>query len=491
MAVSPACSLSPQKSTPQPPPDSTASFVAEEITADLENDPDLLAEILDFSLPSTDDGADEDFRPDAPKDMPDLCVIEKPAAPIQPKQDSPIKTTNEEKKKPAPKKQTQPAAPIRVYRDASASATPSPQRKIPKNNRVPSTWQHGGRGPPQTKNIKKEKAANFLPDPRSQPPLIPRVQGPRHTYNPRNFPPSVNNRWPRHRPPPPRRISHNRPSLRHPLAPISHNVPLQSRNQPPANHLGSSFQNFYISPPNPQMPQQYNAHHYGQPPVNPPTSTPLHYHQNHPQPPQPANSQPQPQHHQLPPPPPIYNHQTTVPTTGSSSSYDESTGVIRPSHDSILKMHHLGLKVVYAVSWTNGGGVFLSKSEAEISKATAQAAGSSPLPIHTLRDMACNLFQNEALALNWVLENMKTPVNSASPTATTPQPANEKPGIHTSSKQAQDTPAQPPISPSPDDIKNQLPYQHTSSPQNHPEQMNVHTHNLTHNISSPNSTIPT
>ena len=42
--------------------------------------------------------------------------------------------------------------------------------------------------------------------------------------------------------------------------------------------------------------------------------------------------------------------------------------------------------------------MFLSKSEAEISKATAQAAGSSPLPIHTQMEMSCDLFQNEALA---------------------------------------------------------------------------------------------
>ena len=132
-----------------------------------------------------------------------------------------------------------------------------------------------------------------------------------------------------------------------------------------------------------------------------------------------------------PAPSPVYNPVPTQtlqpppsaqPAQPTTSQLDPSTGMIRPSHQSIIRMHNLGLKICYAVAWNRGGGIFLSKSEAEISRATAQAANSQPLGIKTFAEMSCNLMQNEALALNWLLMQNSAP-NTAQSSASPPRHA--------------------------------------------------------------------
>ena len=79
-------------------PISSTPILAEEITTDLKNDPELLSEIIDFSLSSTDDGADEDFVPEHFPERPLCFRNQRPPSPIQRKRRSPLIRSKKQKK---------------------------------------------------------------------------------------------------------------------------------------------------------------------------------------------------------------------------------------------------------------------------------------------------------------------------------------------------------------------------------------------------------
>ena len=97
--------------------------MAAEMAAEIGEDPEILVELLDFSLPLTDDGKDDDYVPEpvsesspasptpTPSKPPPLSVIA--ASPINKKASPKNSKSKKNNKKSSP--------PIRVYRDATAS----------------------------------------------------------------------------------------------------------------------------------------------------------------------------------------------------------------------------------------------------------------------------------------------------------------------------------------------------------------------------------
>ena len=362
-------------------------------------------------------------------------------------------------KNPSQRKNFDGKPPVRVYRDEAGktSATPpASSSNVPPKPHIKSATDH---------------APTPLEDPRNMPPLIqlpistgswrnnfrPHYRGPQQgRFNP-NFHNFNNPRRPRFPRP---SNSYPRPSLRPnfrpPLQNIDTNLPLDWRtlryNQ--LNHAnlaqhpttpGTNFNNYppttpNLLPPTSQMQTQHihSANPYSQqfqqPPIyNHPTFT---------------NYQPPPQYHQ---------HSQVAPPTNlpsqNESALDPETGIIQPNHTIITKMQNMGLRVTYAVAWKNGGGVFLSKSEAQVSHSTASAANSNPQPIKTFADMSMNLTQNIALAANWILlQNStqpkpvppaSTPSSSSSSGKTISQPQTPPPAP-TPKAQASQTPSPPP-----------------------------------------------
>ena len=188
-------------------PDSSGnrnSILAEEIVKDLQNDDELTEAILDFQLPSTDDGKDSNYEPSAGSSSEGKNRLKDPKpSKTQPQFDksAPPKTRNQSKK-----------APVRVYRD-------SPPNK-----------SDGSSTSPQKGND------NDLPiptDPQQQLPLNPGSYTQSHSFHPR-FRPAYRpfNRFQRsssnwRTPSFPRpQNSYPRPSLRSPLSTLQPNVPL-------------------------------------------------------------------------------------------------------------------------------------------------------------------------------------------------------------------------------------------------------------------------
>ena len=93
-----------------------------------------------------------------------------------------------------------------------------------------------------------------------------------------------------------------------------------------------------------------------------------------------------------------------------------------------MKMGNLGLYTVYAVHWNNGGGVFLTRTEAEISQSTALETRQQPSECKLFANATCNLSQNVALAASWILQHRNqrllqhSPPPSFSPINLTPPP---------------------------------------------------------------------
>ena len=382
---------SPEPAGIPPAIDEDSAILADEITADLNNNDDLLQAVMDFSLNSTDDGKDEDYAPES----------EEAAAKTAPKKSkgSPPKKNN--KKKPQ-------GPPVRVFRD------PSPKK---------------------TENAGSKSAASPPPAEVTQKPISPLMGG---SYKQTRFyRPPARPIYPNH-PNPPRNLVRRHPRFRSygmnqsaqriPFNQIHTNIPRDWRNQNQPIH--------HYSPPHIHSTNPHHQPGYPTPGLAP--HQPEHAQHNHnfhsslhgQQPPPASSSHSHTTPHQAHPqaPNPIPHAQPAPPATASSSSnskFDSGTGIIRPAHASIMRMHNLGLRIAYAVAWSGGGGVFLSKSEAEISHATATAANSAPLPIHTCAAMQCNLMENEALAVNWVLTKTRPtppPPTTTPPTSTTPSP---------------------------------------------------------------------
>ena len=427
------------KSTPPPPPspDTENRLFAEEIAEDLKDD-SILAEVLDFSLPLTDDGKDEDYVPSPDEkasdpDMPALVEINTDNSSAS-ASEIPQKTSKTKKKSSS-------SPPIRVYRDKPASKA---QPKKATSFSIPIA-------PPK---IAKSSSKPTL-HPKIQVPLMPgswrQPRAFRHARteapNLRNFPPNASNHWTRARPVQPRAPQFPRPSLRHPLATIQHNVPPQFR-LPQGNT--NQFNPYYIPP-------------HGLPL---PTSTPSHLHQAS-SPPR-FNQTPATQH---PASPAVSSPRTPQGPVHSNCTLDESLGIIRPSPQAIAQMQDLGLKIAYAVAWSNGGGVFLSRQEAEISKTTAAAANSNPRPIHPVHSGSCSLSQIVELASSWVISNM-TPLSAAA--ATTPNAPGNAPPISLNSPSH--TPATAPPATG-------TPTQNTSQ-QNPKTQISSHSNHLHHSLKS-------
>ena len=395
------------------------AILAEEIVKDLQNDDELAEAILDFQLPSTDDGKDSNYEPSAGSSSEGKNSIKAAYSPkAQPQFDksAQTKTKNQSKK-----------APVRVYRDSPPSKSDGSSSSQQKTN--------GNVNPAPTV-------------PRQQLPLNPGSYTQSHSFQPRFYPAyRPFNRFQRNpsnwRTPsfPRPQNSYPRPSLRFPLSNLQPNVPLQHRG--------------YYTQPNHQHFPQATDMYMGQPPAMPPLTPNMPSPPTTSPPPQPptaghAPQNPPPATHGSPPTQPTQNSTTTQPTANDSASpqpaassphsqpafhtppaaaiatpavssaLDPTTGIIRPSHDYVVQMHGLGLKVVYAVAWTGGGAVFLSLPEATISHNTASSAGSKPLSINTFANVSLNLFQNEALAINWILENKAKSTASPPSSGTTP-----------------------------------------------------------------------
>ena len=386
------------------------SLLADEITAELNDNDALMEAVMNFSLESTDDGKDADYKPE-----------EQSSADSSAKEQKTIMNQNTAKQE---SKKKSKGPPVRVFRDSpdKPKKSTSPPKNMPPLTELPSTppkatYQPKNRAPPVYSNVSQHKYF----DPRSKPPLLPTkfVPDPRHSYpNQRNFGrPPINHRRQQPRGPRPPRTLHRPSLMRAPLAAISANVPLSWRNQGPPPRPQDPYQAYpqqhpYQFPPHHQ--HHYPNYHQGNQPFQPPpparqTPSPL-------QPPTPqptTDSPPQPR-----------REPDASPPCSPSSKLDPATGVIRPEHAALVQMHNLGLKVTYAVAWEGGGGVFLTRSEAEVSKTTAAAANTKPKDIFTCANLSCNLFQNEALALNWVLEQNRTAGgNSSSPPPASTPPA--------------------------------------------------------------------
>ena len=376
--------------------ESSNTRIASELVKDLQNDDELVEAILDFEMPTTDDGKDSNYEPSGGSSSENKNSLKKTKQKKQPQFDSPAQ----------PKKTQSKKAPVRVYRDPPTNKT-----------------KNSSASPPRPQ-------ASSAPGQQLSPPLIPgsyyRAQPIRPGFRPNAHPfnrfqryaaPQSNWRTPRFPRP---QNSYPRPSLRYPLSNLQPNVPLQYRNVSygePLQYLPPNTPMFpgqqQMPPLTANMPSPPPASAPAQPPPQqPPSSTqhstppeavpsppPSHLLQN-PRPAQPTQRPSPTQVAQLVPASTTPSSATTIP-----SVLDPATGIIRPSHDYIVRMNGLGLKIVYAVAWTNGGAVFLSQPEATISHNTASSAGSNPLDIRTFADVSLNLFQNEALAINWILEN--------------------------------------------------------------------------------------
>ena len=122
---------SPSQNSTTIPPD--AEILAEEITADLEADQDLLEAVMDFSLSSTDDGKDEDYQPPESSPKKDSDQEHKN---YSPRKKALIKTPKTPNEKELSKKQNKKGPPTRVHQNnpiSSQSASDSkgtpPRRK--------------------------------------------------------------------------------------------------------------------------------------------------------------------------------------------------------------------------------------------------------------------------------------------------------------------------------------------------------------------------
>ena len=403
------------------PTDLTAT--AEKIADDLIDDDQLLeAELGLSSLPSTDDGVDEDYQPDATAQDNSLGAESSESS-------TNAKGAASSKAKKTGRSNKQSAPPRRVQRknnnfrppllpNQSATAPPAPPSSNPPRYFDPSL------SPPLIPGTFASNPATYYPRGIYRPP-------PRNLANGRSF------NW-RH---PSQRYSGTRTNhFRQPFAPISTNVPyyrpgggrggrgpprfrqpgpLTSRPQPSPNHntqpppfiyqhngaqmpplaeIGTSFSPNPISPDSSKQPEQ-PPHPRQDPPKAPlPNSAP------------PPNVDPTPSSTTPVTSPPVATAPSEPldynPSPVSNSTYDPDTGVIQPSHEAIIRMSALGLNLAYAVAWSTGGGVFLTKTEAMISKASAEAGNTNPSDPRAFKNRSCSLSENVALAISWIMSRL-------------------------------------------------------------------------------------